>query len=103
MVGFPYIHCAGGTLPTLGGGLLMVTTFSLLRAGRLGVLTIWGAVIEPLVPIFMTVVSFQKEKGKIVIMSTPDPSSLWLDKNNTSAKVKNAYADLHQHSGLCAV
>ena len=109
MVGFPYLHCAGGTLPTLGGGFLMVTTFSLLRAGRLGVLTIWGAVIEPLAPIFMTVVFFQREKGKIVMMSTPDPSSLSLDKNNTSAKVRmegyfeNAYADLHQHSGPCAI
>ena len=48
----------------------------------------------------LSVVSFQREKGKIVIMSTPDPSSLSLDKNNTSAKVRvegyldNAYADL---------
>jgi len=58
VVGFPYIHCAGGTLPTLGGGLLMVTTFSLLRAGRLGVLTIWGAVTEPLAAIFMAVCYF---------------------------------------------
>ena len=59
MVGFPYLYCAGGTLPTVGGGFLMVTTFSLL-----------------------SVVSFQREKGKIVMMSTPDPSSLSLDKNN---------------------
>ena len=109
MVGFPYLHCAGGTLPTLGGRFLMVTTFSLLRAGRLGVLTIWGAAIEPLAPIFMTVVSFQREKGNFVMMSTPDPSSLSLDKNNTSTKVRvegyldNAYANLHQHSGLCAI
>ena len=110
MVGFPYLHCAGGTLPTLGGGFLMVTTFSLLRAGRLGVLTVWGAVIEPLAPIFIAVCCFLPEReGKIVIMSTPDPSSLSLDKNNTSAKVRvegyldNAYADLHQHSGLSAI
>ena len=48
-----YIHCAGGTLPTLGGRFLMVTIFSLLRAGRLGVLTIWGGVTEPLAPTFM--------------------------------------------------
>ena len=109
MVGFPYLHCAGCTLPTLGGGFLMVTTFPLLRAGRLGVLTIWGAAIEPLAFIFMTVVSFQREKGKFVMMSAPDPSSLSLDKNNTLTKVRvegyldNAYADLHQHSGLCAI
>ena len=65
MVWFPYLHCAGGTLPTLGGGFLMVTTFSLLRAGRLGVLTIWGAVIEPLAPIFMAVCCFLSEgEGK---------------------------------------
>ena len=61
MVGFPYLHCAGGTLPTLGGGFLMVTTFSLLRAGRLGVLTVWGAVIEPLAPIFMAFCCFLQE------------------------------------------
>ena len=65
MVGFPYLHCAGGTLPTLGGGFLMVTTFLLLRAGRLGVLTIGGAVIEPLAPIFMAVFCFLPEgEGK---------------------------------------
>ena len=37
MVEVLHIHCAGGTLPTLGGRNLMVTIFSLLRAGRLGV------------------------------------------------------------------
>ena len=52
-------------LPTFGGGFLMMTTFSLLRAGRLGVLTIWGAVIEPLAPIFMAVCCFLPEgEGK---------------------------------------
>ena len=51
MVGFPYLHCAGDTLPTLGG--------------RLGVLTVWGAVIEPLAPIFMAVCCFLPEgEGK---------------------------------------
>ena len=65
MVGFPYILCAGGTLPTLGGGFLMVTTFSLLRAGRSDVLAIWGAVTEPLAPIFMAVCCFLPEgEGK---------------------------------------
>ena len=62
MVGFPYIHCAGGTLPTLGGGFLMVTTFSLLRAGRLGVLTIWGGVTEPVASIFMALCCFLPER-----------------------------------------
>ena len=45
-----HIHCAGGTLPTMGGRFLMVTIFSLLRAGRLSVLTIWGGVTESLAP-----------------------------------------------------
>ena len=45
-----HIHYAGGTLPTLGGRFLVVTIFSLLRAGRLGVLTIWGGVTESLAP-----------------------------------------------------
>ena len=61
MVGVLYIHCVGGTLPTLCGGFLMVTTFSLLTAGRLGVLIIWGAVFEPLAPIFMAVCGFLPE------------------------------------------
>ena len=60
--GFPYLRCAAGTLPTLGGGFLMLTTFSLLRADRLGVLTIWGAVIEPLAPMFMTLCCFVPEE-----------------------------------------
>ena len=61
----PYLYCACGTLTTLGGGFLMVTTFSLLRAGRLGVLTVWGAVIEPLAPIFIAVCCFLPEgEGK---------------------------------------
>ena len=64
MVGVLYIHCAGGTLPTLGGGFLKVT-FSLLRAGRLDVLAIWGAVTEPLAPISMAVCCFLPEgEGK---------------------------------------
>ena len=54
------LHCAGGTLPTLGDGFLMVTTFSLLTASRL-VLTIWGGVTEPLAPIFMAVCDFLPE------------------------------------------
>lgn len=45
-----HIHCAGGTLPTLGGRFLVVTIFSLLRADRLGVLTIWGGVTVSLAP-----------------------------------------------------
>ena len=43
-----HLHCGGGTLPTLGGTFLMATIFSLLRAGRLGVLTSWGGVTESL-------------------------------------------------------
>ena len=64
--GWGSLHTScGGTLPTLGGGFLMMTTFSLLRAGRLGVLTIWGAVTEPLAPIFMAVCCFLPEgEGK---------------------------------------
>ena len=57
-----YIHWTGGTLPTLGGGFLMVTTLWLLRAGRLGVLTIWGDVTEPLAPIFMAALFFPSTK-----------------------------------------
>ena len=83
----------------------MVTTFSLLRAGRLGVLTNWGGVTEPLAPIFMAAPLFpsrERERGINVRMMTPIPSSLLLDVNNTWAKVRvegyldNAYADLHQ-------
>ena len=61
VVGVLYIYCAGGTLPTLVGRVLMVTTFSLLTAGRLGVLTICGGVTEPLPPIFMAVCCFLPE------------------------------------------
>ena len=104
VVGVLYIHCAGGTLPTLGGGFLVVTTFSLLRAGRSGVLTMWGGVTEPLSTHIhgCPVVPFQRGRGKNVRMTTPIPSSLLLDVNNTSAKVRvegyldNAQADLHQ-------
>ena len=84
-----------------------MTTFSVLRAGRLGVLTIWGGVTEPLAHIFMAVVSFQMERGQNVRMTTPIPSSL--NENNTSVKVRvegyldNAYADLRHHCGLCAI
>ena len=81
----------------------MMTTFSLLRAGQLGVLTNWGGVTEPLAPIFMAAPLFlSRERGKNVRMTTPIPSSLLLDVNNTWAKVRvegyldNAYADLHQ-------
>ena len=62
MVGILHIHCAGGTLPTLDGVFLMVMTFSLLRAGQLGVLTIWGGVTEPLAPIFMAAMLFPSRK-----------------------------------------
>ena len=57
----------------------------------------------------MAVCFLPEGEGKMVRMTTPIPSSLLLDKNNTSAKVKveeyleNAYADLYQHSGLCAI
>ena len=44
--------------PTLGGMFLMVTIFSLFRAGRLGVVTICGGVTEPLAPIFMAALLF---------------------------------------------
>ena len=57
-----HIHCAGGTLPTLGGRFLMVTIFSLLRAGRLSVLTIWGDVTDHLAPIFMAAPFFPSAK-----------------------------------------
>lgn len=52
-MGALYIHFAGGTQQTLGSGFLMVATLSLLRAGQLGVLTIWGGVTEPLTSIFI--------------------------------------------------
>ena len=47
--------------------------------------------------------------GGYPIMTTPMSLSLWLDGSNTSAKVRvegyldNAYADLRQHCGLCAI
>ena len=72
LVGVLYIHCAGGTLPTLGGGFLMVTTFSLLTAGQLGVLTIWGGVTEPLAPIFMAVCCFLQREGEQVVLKNGD-------------------------------
>ena len=63
--GFSTYDSAGGTLPTLGGGFLIVTTFSLFRAGPLGVLTIWGGVTEPLAPIFMAALLFPfKQRGE---------------------------------------
>jgi len=102
VVGFPYLHCAGGTLPTLGGGFLMVTTFSLLRAGRLGVLTIWGAVIEPLALIFMTVCCLLPEgDGKNCNNVDAYPFTSFA-KVRVEGYLDNAYAELHQHSGLCA-
>ena len=57
-MGLPYIHCAGCTLPILVGWFLTVTTFLLLIAGRLGVLTIWGGLTEPLAPVFMASLLF---------------------------------------------
>ena len=57
-----HIHCAGGTLPTLGGRFLVVTIFSLLRADRLGVLTIWGDVTELLARIFMAALLFSSRE-----------------------------------------
>ena len=42
----------------------LVTIFSLLRAGQLGVLTIWGGVTEPLAPIFMADLLFPS-RGKV--------------------------------------
>ena len=64
VVGVLYINFAGGTQQTLGSGFLMVATFSLLRAGRLGVLTIWGGVTEPLASIFIVAVLFpSRERG----------------------------------------
>ena len=62
VVGVLYIHCVGGTLPTFGGGFFLVTTFSLLAASRLGVLTIWGGVSEPLAHLFMAVCCFLPEE-----------------------------------------
>ena len=63
----------------------LVTIFSLLRAGRLGVLTVCGGVTEPLTPIFMAALLFpSRERLKNVRIKKPIPSSLSLDGNNSN-------------------